>query len=640
MAGKKILSTCTRGFIFTAVTAVILISFLQQKPADVFPYGLHELSILDHTSSSGVRSERNSDNRRTNSASALSTNSDDLVFVPLNPYYPCGAGRNMITRLVCSKTILFDEEHNYIPYLPHATDPSIIEHVCKMLVKRTKWFPESDVPPEAIATASICVQTASNSGLLVKILNTDKSNNIESSIILTESEDDLDVRQFLSQTRTNDKSAPRIVPLKLVDFPFRYRKPYNDWEWEPFRDSNFGNLVWRYASTMMLNPLTVEMLALYEPHDHWNYTSKTKEFKSVDALVIATANTLHITSEPQLETLISGITKRVLSRKGVPAIVLGLGIQMEFEADDDDRSGSNSLSDATSNLQLPFEYQKEFLRVVSSRQDQPAIGVRGDLTKSVCDNSGIKHCVSMGCPSLTISRDRNLGKTLHNRWNAVREKIMTHPNDVKIAIAMPAFNSDPPGKAVFTAMELFATILERFGTKVTIIQQFADDAWRMLNYTLTEWKDMYPNTTIDRDGLYHNREEYYSIETWRSGIQKKYDLCISARIHGTMLFIGSGIPAISIPTDFRIMELLHAMHIPHVIPYDIIQLLHPTTTTNSENDDRVVQILLSLMDTVHYSNFTEFEMNRRTKITQWGSILHSAGLEIDPALMKIVHSPL
>lgn len=529
-----------------------------------------------------------------------------LKIVPIQPFHACDGG---IEKITCNVTILVEDSET-IP-LPRVDDPKLVSEVCSMLLK---------YGTKRAVSAPVCVQNANTIGILThhsQMLRSTLIDNLgdQNSIRLVEDSNDASVKHFILQKLP---STARKVSLKHVDFPSHYRSvaDTNNWVWEAKRDDNYGNMVWRYASSMMLNPATTWV----DPSDRLALVNLTDG--PVDALIVATANTLHLTDEPILQDLIEAMTDRV-KRRDVPTIVVGIGIQFEF--DNNDKNYELNRTD----LALYHDFQKEFLLEISKRQKTPAIGVRGDLTKAVCENSGISNCVSMGCPSLTISRDLNLGKTLETNWLAVEKKL--HANEkIKIAMTVPAFANS---EAVTTAFGVIAAIVERYGSQVTVITQAKTDSERLSQFIDRRWKKMSPITGLKSSMVQY--EEYYNVESWLVGA-RKYDLCLSFRIHGSMTFIGSGVPTVAVPTDFRIMELLYAMKISYMLPEQLQTLLNRAMKSGAQNNDFV----LSVMDGVENRDFQAFEDNRRMKLKAWKSILEEIGLEMDPALTKIISSPL
>ena len=79
----------------------------------------------------------------------------------------------------------------------------------------------------------------------------------------------------------------------------------------------------------------------------------------------------------------------------------------------------------------------------------------------ICENSGFTHCLSMGCPSLTISRNMNLGAILEDKWNQVLQVLKkggTESKSLKVVLTLPALKmmNEDYGYALDLLMSIFA----------------------------------------------------------------------------------------------------------------------------------------------------------------------------------------
>jgi Polysaccharide pyruvyl transferase len=527
-----------------------------------------------------------------------------IVLVPLSPIFPCNGQTDKVT---CQKTLLLDDLTS-IDIAEKEIDAVLQDAVCnELLMDGTQR--QIDAP--------VCLQSADLVHVLLHYDSWMVEEYVKEVITPLKFVDHSDTRTIDKFIRTFPVSI-RAVSKTKIDFPLSYRR-INDKTnrlYEEHQDGNFGNLIWRYASSVIINPVTTDV----DDNDTWNQTNIDKN--PVNALVLASANLLHIGSEKAYETEINQKIEYI-NQRNIKTILLGIGVQYDF---DESKQDYNT---APTTLKLRFQFQKNFMAAISERQTTPAIGVRGDLTKSVCENSGFTHCVATGCPSLTISRDINLGRTLESNWKRVK-KMADTKGSIRIALAAPTLGV---GKTFTTAYRLMATIISQYGNQVTIISQSEKDPIRFNEYLQTKWRNMNPTSSLLEDGAV-KYERYRNVESWLEGT-KKYDLCISFRIHGSMPFYSSGAPAVIIPTDFRIMELINAMKLPHVLPDELNQFM----LWNAMRDDKPSLPSL-LMENAKNTNFTAFEVNRREKLVMWKSILAEAGLEMDPALLRIVQSPL
>ena len=115
-----------------------------------------------------------------------------------------------------------------------------------------------------------------------------------------------------------------------------------------------------------------------------------------------------------------------------------------------------------------------------------------------CENEGIMHCVSLGCPSLTIARDANLGRTLQERWQTTVAKLMCKEK-IKVGLTLPALQPNKHKELYEMLLGLLLEIYELCDF-VFILQMGYDNPtcsrwnvpkmwWMSLgSWSLTTWK--------------------------------------------------------------------------------------------------------------------------------------------------------
>ena len=113
------------------------------------------------------------------------------------------------------------------------------------------------------------------------------------------------------------------------------------------------------------------------------------------------------------------------------------------------------------------------------------------------------------------------------------------------------------------------------------------------------------------------------VEDWFE-FMKGLDLAVSTRIHGGMAGVAVGLPTLFLPTDFRIMELVNAMKLPHI----------PFESFSSKNYTSLDQMMKAATN-----DFAQFEANRRDRLKEYRRLLNSVGVEMDPALVDILQQP-
>jgi hypothetical protein len=103
--------------------------------------------------------------------------------------------------------------------------------------------------------------------------------------------------------------------------------------------------------------------------------------------------------------------------------------------------------------------------------------------------------------------------------------------------------------------------------------------------------------------------------------------------------IATAVPTIVIPTDHRIQELVDSMYLPHLTMSDVAAIMNNATITSGNDSNNDVNVLLlEILQRARYQDFDHFERNRRNKMRQWHDMISATGLEMDPALVKILKS--
>eukprot|EP00957_Ditylum_brightwellii_P205401 15343727-Ditylum_brightwellii.AAC.1 len=347
-----------------------------------------------------------------------------------------------------------------------------------------------------------------------------------------------------------------------------------------FRDVDSGNSIWSYGVTRLINPYTTKF--------------ESTSTQPISALVIGSANALHLPMDYGYEPMkghIGSLTNLVRTIDK-PSIMLGIGIQSKFSDVND-----------TEFIKL-HEHQVTFMDEIAKRNTGKSVSVRGEFTETACINAGVMNAISLGCPSLTISRNLDLGKDLETKWNKVAWHLAMGKYTMKIGIGLPAIN---PGNPQYgRIIDMLLSICE--GHDCYFIAQMPEDRPNLLKYAQDK---------VDEEKLLHFWED---IESWFE-FMSTLDFVVSTRIHGGMAGISSEIPTIIVPTDLRILELVNAMILPHISYEDAIE----------QNFTYLAELMVATN-----KDFNEFEINRRNRVKEYRRMLGSVGLEMDPALLDII----
>lgn len=229
----------------------------------------------------------------------------------------------------------------------------------------------------------------------------------------------------------------------------------------------------------------------------------------------------------------------------IPALALGLGAQAK---------------DFSLRPEIP-EDTIGWIREISSRSHRsaPNIGVRGHYTARVLADLGFgDHIRVLGCPSLFINDNPNLGLT-------IAKKVASNPQ--KLCIGVAAGNPMRPA-SVALERALIALSINSGGAYVvqhplSLIKAARGEEASVPPQHLTRFQNLYKPNGADRGVVPVNSTVFFDIDSWMESL-RRHHLIVGMRIHGIMLAIQAGIPALCITHDSRTQELCEVMMIPHI----------------------------------------------------------------------------
>eukprot|EP00591_Stephanopyxis_turris_P013918 CAMPEP_0195541510 /NCGR_PEP_ID=MMETSP0794_2-20130614/51125_1 /TAXON_ID=515487 /ORGANISM="Stephanopyxis turris, Strain CCMP 815" /LENGTH=615 /DNA_ID=CAMNT_0040675613 /DNA_START=101 /DNA_END=1948 /DNA_ORIENTATION=- len=554
-----------------------------------------------------------------------------LIVVPFDAY-SMRDDDNIMKHQNCKKTII-------IRKLPDWTDKPFVE---------INYSDVKDLFSEQNEDM-LCLQVASTAtvGAIVLASSNHKMDGVS---LLGSDSAELVARKLegwsLEKNKSRNDLQLDIVEHKTIAMIGWYEPPSPEVVAKRQKNDNTGNFVWAYGATRMINPYTTSFIKAEEG---------AKDPGSAYALVIANANSLKLSTKNLTSYNRVNWMTMLVQKIDKPTILLGIGIQAKFEEFEEIKdpgsasalviANANSLELSTKNsishervkwmttlvqkidkptillgigIQAKFEEFEEiksmklhehqallFNEIGKRNQASKSASVRGDFTHVAATNAGVNNTISLGCPSLTISHTSNLGNVLKKKWNAIESLLTSNQTYLEIGITLPAFRLGGPNyeKVVGSLLSICKP------HDCYFIAQAAYDREQLLKFT---------GNTIDKDKILWYRD---GVEDWFKFVQS-LDFLVSTRIHGGMAGIVNGVPTLIIPTDYRIMELVNAMKLPH------ISFEKATNTTFGS---------LSQMMTVAKKDFVAFEANRRNHLKEYKHMLGSVGLEMDPALVKIIN---
>lgn len=260
----------------------------------------------------------------------------------------------------------------------------------------------------------------------------------------------------------------------------------------------------------------------------------------VDFIVIPAANFLNAQSD-------LGWLADILVEHDKPCLVAGLGAQSESE----DRMPP--LSEGT----------LRFLREAARRT--PFLAVRGEFSQRLCARHGIHNTRVLGCPSIFTAADRRLGERLRQRWQRPVDKLAIHASSLKAHVRQAerflfSLLFSMPGSPYVIQRPVELMKLARGDALNEAEQAYADKARAFLA------PDLPPHAfarVLRQSGMVP-----YSVDAWRFALGA-CSHALGTRIHGTLLSLSAGVPAICITHDTRTRELCAVLKVPQVDCADV-----------------------------------------------------------------------
>lgn len=208
-----------------------------------------------------------------------------------------------------------------------------------------------------------------------------------------------------------------------------------------------------------------------------------------------------------------------------------------------------------------------FLKELTSKaHDGPNITVRGHHTKKILDELGYGNFAEvLGCPSLFLNPDRNLGKQLaknskgsFTKFAASAGSPLNESKYQSLEIKLAQMVSQKKG-AYVVQHPLHFVQLARGDLESNRLSLFK-------KYNQVLCPDL--NAAQFRKWCKRNLQCFFNLDAWINFLQS-YDVMVGTRIHGTMLALQAGTPAVCIVHDSRTEELCQIMHIPYIYLADL-----------------------------------------------------------------------
>lgn len=237
-----------------------------------------------------------------------------------------------------------------------------------------------------------------------------------------------------------------------------------------------------------------------------------------------------------------------------PLVIFGLGVQAEHGED-------------TGGLIASLRNNQSVMRMVDIFRNQAGfVGVRGALTAEVAQALGLKNVVVTGCPSLMISDNPNLGRTIASRFKALRDSTEAPRMVVTAAAAQELRGSKLDVERRLLALLHPGDLYIQQSGGASAVSLFAggepvEDLWDVKILRKTLFTSPPPEQL--KTFLAEHGRVYFSIADWKAETAQA-ELFLGTRLHGNMLGLQQGIPAALIAHDARTSELITQMHMPRL----------------------------------------------------------------------------
>lgn len=191
------------------------------------------------------------------------------------------------------------------------------------------------------------------------------------------------------------------------------------------------------------------------------------------------------------------------------------------------------------------------------------IGVRGEFSRRVLAAYGFEQARIVGCPSLFLNPVTDLGRLIERNAGLV-------PRRVAVAAGGPRWHHlariEQSLTRIVTATEgayvcqaPFAMLALARGDEAALSEEELD--------ACRQYVDREMSREDFRTWAGRFATAFYDIPAWIEFL-RSFDFVVGTRIHGVVLGMQAGVPALCVASDSRTRELCETMAIPHVFARD------------------------------------------------------------------------
>jgi len=307
---------------------------------------------------------------------------------------------------------------------------------------------------------------------------------------------------------------------------------------------NTGNFAFRHA-LLNLVPNIEEFIPM-----NWGTLNKLlNQGSRPDKVIVSCANWLCASEEYEKS---NGFRASVIEKIDCDVVSFGLGAQA--------RTSQEKLELGKNTIRLA--------NVLSSKCS--FLSVRDEFTLNTLKEIGINNAVITGCPSNFINLDMNLGGTIIKKLEVLLDSNMNWP-DTKCFFSEFSGGHSYSGKTLKRILTLIHLSQSFYMIQTPIMYPFyLGETGEIHNAYLSNMPDKLDKNLLKK--LLKTRlVGFSSIEHWLD-FSRTFDFASGMRIHGNMVPLQSGIPAIVIGHDSRTNGLSATMSIPVVSPEAFIEI--------------------------------------------------------------------
>lgn len=296
-----------------------------------------------------------------------------------------------------------------------------------------------------------------------------------------------------------------------------------------------------------------------------------------------------------------GQLARRIEQISTPFVAIGLGAQSGLD------------------LSIPEvpEGTVEWLRRITERRPSRMsnVAVRGAFSRRVLEEYGFPDACVTGCPSLFLNPTRTLGHLVADRTVDVPRRVAVaagHPGwqhlhriERSLAHIVTATNGAYVCQSPLESVRMGRGEMEDLS---------AAEAERCRRYI-----DRELSGNAFKTWAHNHAIAFFNVPGWIEFL-RRFDFVVGTRIHGTVLGIQAGVPALCIVFDSRTLELCQTMRVPHVSVRDHADGLELKDLSRLFRDQ---------------FDAAGFDANRRALAKSYCAFLEGNGLTVAPNMKRL-----